>query len=260
MLAASQYNQNKIDINLCGGNMNTQKIKQLILIAIAPALFSACTQSKFSSQLSAQSPAAIPASSTEIQAQNSGKLTCELTGKNKISIGEKVDFNLKTNIQFPYSAKYIWSGKSAGIQFVDSKTGYDYFSNGLVYSNSVQAGYHERQLTLVDGAGNTLCQTNILKIQFLGDSTADEYCAQIQGTINSNDNQLCSIESWQFFREMSARNLVQNQTQQGNYIGMADPASVYCNTVGFETNITDANGSHAKCNVDKDKLRNLLNL
>ena len=146
---------------------------------------------------------------------------------------------------------YLWSGKSLGVQFSSTRDAEYFLKNGLQYSSLAQTGLHERQVTLLDGKGNTICQSNKFKFEF-ADSAVDQTCTNLSGVIAGANKELCNVDSWTLFREMSKRNLVVNtNNSQPGYIGMANPASVNCAKVGKETSVSTSSGSYGVCSVDK---------
>ena len=186
--------------------------------------------------------------------------TCELQGKTMLQMGEVVAFSIKSNFDVPKNAVTLLSGNSFGIEFTsDAATSASLLYFGLKFQNDVQAGIHKRQIHIIDENGKTLCASQVLKIEFVGSVAADQTCRTIGGKIEGTDRETCSIESWNFYREMSARHLVSISTPAPTTgaLNMTNPAATYCDTVGVY-GYDLPSGGNAVCLINKNKLHRLL--
>lgn len=150
----------------------------------------------------------------------------------------------------------IWTGKSFGIELTTPPENSKFYLNlGLSYKLDIQAGIHKRQVKLIDANGNLICSSNLLKVEFVGSIPADQICSQVGGQLGGEDNEVCSVEEWNFYREMTSRNVFNSSGAQiGGNIGMANPASVYCSSLGGNHEL-----SSGMCSMNKYKLQNLFN-
>lgn len=187
----------------------------------------------------------------------SSKLSCVLSANNtQVRVGDDVKFSFNTNFDIPKNAQMTWTGKSFGIEITTPQDQSKFFLNlGLSYRSELQAGIHKRQIKLIDSNGNLICSSNLLKVEFIGDIAADQICTQIGGQLSGDDNEVCSVEAWRLYREMTSRNLINSSgSQSENNLGMANPAAVYCNNIGGKHET-----SSSLCNIDKYKLQGLYN-
>jgi hypothetical protein len=247
-------------------NNNKQGTDQLIagiLLILSGVFLLGCNPSKFQVDTSnldqrsnVTSVTPVNSGNTTTTDANVSKLFCTLSSdKTKVAVGEDVKFSFKANFEIPKTAQMIWTGKSFGIELTTPPDQSNFFLNyGLSYKIDSQAGVHKRQIKLLDSNGNNLCTSNLLKIEFIGEISADRLCNQLGGRLIGEDNEICSTESWSFYRQMLSRNIANPSGAPGGGLAMANPAAVYCNGIGGSY---DNNAS--VCNMDKYRLQNILN-
>jgi hypothetical protein len=183
-------------------------------------------------------------------------LSCELSAnKLKANIGDDVKFSFKANFEIPKNSQMILSGKSFGnnLNFNPEWSKF-YFELGISYKLDIQAGIHKRQIKLINSNGDLICTSNLLKVEFIGNISADQVCAQSEGQLTGEDNEVCSVDGWNLYKIIREKNIQINQeVQTGSSLGMANPAALLCENVsGVYTN-------SGICNLNKYKLQNILN-
>ena len=235
----------------------------MMIFCLGFLLLSACSPSTFQvdnldlpSTLKNTSSTTTSAPSSDTNGIQGSVKTCLLNSNNPVKIGDNVKFVFSSNFDIPKDSKLIWKGQSYDVSFTVTEDGYSFLNRGLAYTSSIQAGIHKRQVIINDSNGNLICQSNLLKIDFVGDIPADRSCKSANGQLTGADNEFCSIEAWTLYRSMLARNLVNIPPKSGSSIGLANPSSVNCNNIAGE-NVSSADGSTSNCVVSKYKIWNL---
>lgn len=182
-------------------------------------------------------------------------LSCELSAnKLKANIGDDVKFSFKANFEIPKNSQMILSGKSFGnILNFNPESSKFYFELGISYKLDIQAGIHKRQIKLINSNGDLICTSNLLKVEFVGNISADQICIQSDGQLTGEDNEVCSVEGWHLYKVIRDKNIIINQeAQMGSSVGLANPSALLCESIsGIYTN-------SGFCNIDKYKLQNIL--
>lgn len=235
------------------------KIQDLnIVFILVLLLLTGCSASKFQASNSNFSSLANPVENVVIEPVTPEVIvkpsaTCELSApKTKLNIGDHIDFKLSTNFEIPKDAQKIWSGKSFDSEFVTTKQEdvRTLMSYGLSFYIPAQAEIHKRQITIKDGNGAVICQSNLLKVEFLGEIKADKICTDLGGQLTGTESDTCKVNSWTLYRAMLAKGVI-TTTQPiatSGMIGMGDPSAIYCNS------IKGTSSSDGMCSLDKYNL------
>lgn len=243
-------------------NLNFSNNKKIIF-SLAFLLLSACSPASFKTetQSSSTQPPSNSVNNTaqtnpEVSETSTSSKTCSLSSNSPVKMGEAVKFTFTTNFKIPQDAKLIWRGKSFGVDLKNSDDGAIWLARVITYSSPMQAGIHQRQVIVTDSSGNSICQSNVLKVEFSGEIPADKSCTNIGGSLTGDDKEDCSIEEWTLYRAMLARHLTNVPSPIGGALGMMNPATANCDSIG-ESVIIENNTVTKICLVSKYKIWNL---